>query len=63
MSTSSLSPQARYAVLVTAFLALVFNGVELGLMQSPRSRYRRACSAELSPPRSAVTGSHASRRR
>lgn len=32
MSTSSHSPQARYAVLVTAFLALVFDGVELGLM-------------------------------
>ena len=28
----SLSPRARYAVLVASFLALVFDGVELGLM-------------------------------
>ncbi len=32
MSAAPLSPQARYAVLIAAFLALVFDGVELGLM-------------------------------
>ena len=32
MSAASLSPRARYAVLIAAFLALVFDGVELGLM-------------------------------
>ncbi|MST95260.1 MAG: MFS transporter [Pedosphaera sp.] len=32
MSAPSLSPRARYAVLLAAFLALVFDGVELGLM-------------------------------
>lgn len=32
MNAASLSPRARYAVLVAAFLALVFDGVELGLM-------------------------------
>ncbi len=32
MSTAPLSPAARVAVLVAAFLALVFDGVELGLM-------------------------------
>ncbi len=29
MSAAPLSPQARYAVLIAAFLALVFDGVEL----------------------------------
>jgi MFS family permease len=32
MRAASLSPRARYAVLIAAFLALVFDGVELGLM-------------------------------
>ena len=32
ISTVSLSPRARVAVLVAAFLGLVFDGVELGLM-------------------------------
>jgi SHS family sialic acid transporter-like MFS transporter len=32
MREASLSPRARYAVLIAAFLALVFDGVELGLM-------------------------------
>jgi hypothetical protein len=51
-----MSASQRYLVLITCFLALVFDGVELGLMPVASLSVSKACSGLHSRRNSAVSG-------
>ena len=62
--TAELSRGGRYAVLAAAFLGLVFDGIELGLMPvASLSVSQSLLGDRLTPRRSAASGSPGSRPR
>ena len=62
-STSELTRGGRYAVLAAAFLGLVFDGVELGLMPVASLSVTKSLTRDATPKSTAASGSHGSRRR